>query len=797
MAENSVNNNENLNSLSNDLIRKRLEEEFGFDCGPITQSTRSVYLKKLKQLINERNKDINETNHQNNSNNDNNDLNATNDDFNSNNTTQTMRLSTLRTPSQRNSPRRKLEEEFGATKTSTPKNRRQSSNPMSSQSKTAANPKSGRKSIPVMSSPRIDANSHLSLTNYSSESSENEEVVEEELLLTIRKSPRKKPSTPPSRPLQEQLSSQRVPFARPYPPPPLKPMTTAVKPTTFSPLTRPPLRRSILSSGQDSAKLANYSDSEADTEHEQNDTIRERLLRHRPGLNINSIITTSKPSQSSTAVGFEDSNSYSNLISFAILALLVLFFVFIFSFYFYTRINSFPKSAVDLTDFHFIDEELVAPICQSDSAKDVFSDVSDNCLKYKSDIMPALTIVKEIKTFVDKTQLNYYCGPNDKKPILTDPKFYQIKDLKTAIMKGNIIINTNREGIKEGEDDIVIFNRDFINALTLIQLNPNWQLVCVKDSLGEIVKIGLSDDYPLNLPFGCHSMLLLNQYLWHILTAFMVIILGSVTYSYLKRSKRIRNEEQDLVYDLVEKSLELLQSPDNPTSMPVLHIRDTLLSPSERKSSKYKRIWNNVVKHIETVESRVKVEIENIEGDDYKTWKWVATNTGNSDGQVSSASTIIRTGGIEWQGQAFAADNNLNVSQTVSNSNNGGLASKSNFMAPTVFLKIRNMFDKETKLSDPLKWKTNIRNAVLEKTMKASKTGTHGIVHLEIEEDSNEGLVYLKCNSVQSATDTYNALHGWWCQKKLVSVKFLKSERYYQRFPDSANSSTPLALENK
>ena len=142
-------------------------------------------------------------------------------------------------------------------------------------------------------------------------------------------------------------------------------MTSSPKPSNISSLTRPPLRSSF-SSGQPSAKLANYSDSD-DTEQEQsNDYIRDRLLRHRPGLRIGSLMTKTAPNSNGT--GYEDTNysSASNFISFAILLIVVLFFVFIFSFYFYTRISSSPKETIDLTNFDFIDgEELVAPVCPS------------------------------------------------------------------------------------------------------------------------------------------------------------------------------------------------------------------------------------------------------------------------------------------------------------------------------------------------------------------------------------------------------------------------------------------------
>lgn len=78
------------------------------------------------------------------------------------------------------------------------------------------------------------------------------------------------------------------------------------------------------------------------------------------------------------------------------------------------------------------------------------------------------------------------------------------------------------------------------------------------------------------------------------------------------------------VCKMVAQALELLQSPENPKGMmPVLHIRDTLLSPTERKTKKNINLWNECVKFVEHHESRVKVEIVNVEGEDFKAWKWI------------------------------------------------------------------------------------------------------------------------------------------------------------------------------
>lgn len=107
------------------------------------------------------------------------------------------------------------------------------------------------------------------------------------------------------------------------------------------------------------------------------------------------------------------------------------------------------------------------------------------------------------------------------------------------------------------------------------------------------------------------------------------ILLSPVVYiGYrLVRSLRLRrHQEMQRVCGLVNEALELLQSPDNPKGlMPILHIRDTLLTPPERKTKKMTSLWNEAVKFIEEHESRVKVELVNIDGEDFRAWKWIGS----------------------------------------------------------------------------------------------------------------------------------------------------------------------------
>lgn len=109
-----------------------------------------------------------------------------------------------------------------------------------------------------------------------------------------------------------------------------------------------------------------------------------------------------------------------------------------------------------------------------------------------------------------------------------------------------------------------------------------------------------------------------------LLSSIVTMIYGVIKiFGYFRKRTHRQAEE---VCNLVTNALELLQSPENPTGMmPVLHIRDTLLTPAERNSKKTIQLWNQCVKFIEHHESRVKVEIVNVEGEDFKAWKWIGS----------------------------------------------------------------------------------------------------------------------------------------------------------------------------
>jgi hypothetical protein len=102
--------------------------------------------------------------------------------------------------------------------------------------------------------------------------------------------------------------------------------------------------------------------------------------------------------------------------------------------------------------------------------------------------------------------------------------------------------------------------------------------------------------------------------------------IGYAAYRSLRFYRLRRHEENQKVCELVSQALELLQSPDNPKGlMPILHVRDTLLTPAERKTKKANMLWQKAVKFVEENESRVKVELVNIDGEDFRAWKWIGS----------------------------------------------------------------------------------------------------------------------------------------------------------------------------
>ncbi|XP_033746593.1 LOW QUALITY PROTEIN: inner nuclear membrane protein Man1-like [Pecten maximus] len=308
----------------------------------------------------------------------------------------------------------------------------------------------------------------------------------------------------------------------------------------------------------------------------------------------------------------------------------------------------------------------------------------------------------------------------------------------------------------------------FTGTLMLILKNPYWNIRVLTvgnasaSTVEDIFRLETDPDLSLVVRvYGALYKILLGVVL--LLSCFVIMMMGVLVLRHRQKSKE---EERKKVFEIVEKIIDMVkenfdtneQDSRQPSYMAVQHVRDQLLPPSQRRQMV--PLWEKAVKFIEANESRIRVETQNIQGEDFLVWRWLPTNS--SCGKV-------------WQGQAFG-ENNVSAGNTLQYS-------------PTPCLKIRNMFDADVETADD--WDVNVQDAVLEKCK-----GITGILHIFVDRASSQGCVYMKCDSCETAYQVYRSLHGWWFDGRLVTVKYLRLELYHDRFPNSKKNIKPLLPSN-
>ncbi|XP_049542114.1 inner nuclear membrane protein Man1 [Anopheles darlingi] len=224
----------------------------------------------------------------------------------------------------------------------------------------------------------------------------------------------------------------------------------------------------------------------------------------------------------------------------------------------------------------------------------------------------------------------------------------------------------------------------------------------------------------------------------------------------------------------------------------VAHLRDRLIPIENRRKMGW--AWNEALQFLEHNESRISFEIGTVGGEDFKMMRWIDTaplpssiggnnslaNTpgGRAGGTVgagggsSGGGTVapgLGSSSKKWQGQAFDSSNKIHD-------------------PPTPCLKIRQMFDRY-EVNDP-NLKTIVQDAILE------KVGDRCRIY-DIQLDRGSCCVYVRCATPKDAGIVHDEINGWWFDNRLVSIKFLRLERYQQRFPRSLAGPACLKPSNK
>ncbi|XP_066957583.1 uncharacterized protein MAN1 [Macrobrachium rosenbergii] len=343
----------------------------------------------------------------------------------------------------------------------------------------------------------------------------------------------------------------------------------------------------------------------------------------------------------------------------------------------------------------------------------------------------------------------YQCGESS-------VRYISVRDMQSLLQDANIISQN------ESSDGVIALGK-------LVEMNRHWGMEAVKE--GEAL-LGISLVSPPT-HILCHIRSAIYNFLNLIIGLVLVIGACWLTFTYVKYHRRKKELEKQQVLETVEQILETLGGlvrPGGKDYVAVNHVRDSLIGPRDRKAKQ--EIWKKAVTFIDNYESRIRREIQSVGGEDCEIWRWTSgvpftPNTSGLDGASGRPPAKM------WQGQAFES---LETTHNLPN------------VSPTSCLKIRNMFDCDVEFGES--WPSRIQDSILEKCEGIS------IVHIAVDRGSREGCVYLKCASMSEAGKAFRALHGWWYDGNLVTVKFLRDERYHHRFPSARHATRRLRPSN-
>ncbi|XP_011166378.1 inner nuclear membrane protein Man1 isoform X2 [Solenopsis invicta] len=468
--------------------------------------------------------------------------------------------------------------------------------------------------------------------------------------------------------------------------------------------------------------------------------------------------TTYKPSTSNT--NREDVRNNQNIVSMALVAVLALFFVVLAIIY--LGLGGKTETLPSLSSDNNI------PQCFFDGAPDLKAP-GVNCIM-KEHIESVLQLLRRLQPILTRKAISKICENSNENSYLTDADIIRMftSDKVTSL---------------EVKDDLhsaqflIIKNPKW--GISLIDVNDNGETTEILDTLDKIFsarlngKIGMAVLNP-ELPMQC----LVKNKLFTIFSSLLVVAIGIGIYkSYLwyQRYKKCTERE---VFKLVSDIISIVETHhQNASTQPgaqesflaINHVRDNLIPPKDRK--RMSGLWEKAVKFLDENESRIRREVQQVAGEEFHVWRWLPNNTLNKSPMQN---TTLGKKPKVWQGQAF---------ETMEGSVNSLTCS------PTPCLKIRHMFDPDIETEDD--WETRVQDAILEKCGEGVK-----ILHIRVDIGSREGCVYMKCMSQEDAGKAYRALHGCWFDGNLVTVKYLRLERYHERFPDAARCVTPLKPSN-
>ncbi|XP_066255672.1 uncharacterized protein [Euwallacea similis] len=309
----------------------------------------------------------------------------------------------------------------------------------------------------------------------------------------------------------------------------------------------------------------------------------------------------------------QSSGGKSNFVSYGVLAVAAMFFILLAVVYLGM-----------MSDTSMVTSGFISPICDFDDPE-VKRGV--NCIP-QDETQNAINLLNSIKSELHKRAVAHRCFDSTIKPQMTELEIVSFCQTNYAIK------------------DAVMIRRDLKNLEVMTFVNPEWGIVVAQTEkndgaivLEDVVKnmeqVVFNQDIKItslvilepNLPYKCVFL----NYVVNVLYAlaligiiFVVLILMRYVFKiYTLYEQKQKNE----VNALVEKILEILQNtscehPD--TSYVVInHVRDAILSVKERKAKQH--LWEKAIKYINENESRVRTEVQTVHGESFDVWRWIGS----------------------------------------------------------------------------------------------------------------------------------------------------------------------------
>merc|ERR1712226_248366 len=314
---------------------------------------------------------------------------------------------------------------------------------------------------------------------------------------------------------------------------------------------------------------------------------------------------------------------------------------------------------------------------------------------------------------------------------------------------------------------------------------------------------------------------------------------------YVKERQREEQMVNKLVEAIIE--MVKLQAHKNPPYMPIAHVRDTLLSAREHQkggvAGRNKR-WEKAVLKLGLSESRLRTENQIIQGEEHLVWRWVsmdyyASGAGQSPKMVSKTTscstttttssvcdhspvqdrvhTAVMTSGSEAeslastvnasaphsrspyrQSRPMSRDEHPHRSALDSSLSQGRVRSRSNSRGRSIKLGPGSgwsSFERSSVEIIPPTRCLKLKDLALECTgnagLDAAKQSVIDRLHkysyqvysVDYDHRSEESAVYICCMDKAQAAEIYRLFYEQKYNGEKVQVKFLKLEKYLERFP--------------